>query len=67
MDFTIPLTVEDYHLLQPYPNEESRLTACISPFSFTVIKLSLFFRDYITYKRIDFVRFGYYFSCQLLR
>ncbi|XP_046650518.1 glutamate receptor ionotropic, delta-2-like [Daphnia pulicaria] len=41
MDFTIPLTVEDYHLLQPYPNEESRLTACISPFSFTVWLLFL--------------------------
>jgi hypothetical protein len=44
MDFTIPLTVEDYHLLQPYPKEESRLTACIKPFSFTVIKLSLFLK-----------------------
>jgi hypothetical protein len=36
MDFTIPLTVEDYHLLQPYPKEESHLTACLRPFSFTV-------------------------------
>ncbi|XP_046452186.1 ionotropic receptor 93a-like [Daphnia pulex] len=41
MDFTIPLTVEDYHLLQPYPKEESRLTACIRPFSFTVWLLFL--------------------------
>nr|CAH0110437.1 unnamed protein product [Daphnia galeata] len=41
MDFTIPLTVEDYHLLQPYPKEESHLTACLRPFSFTVWLLFL--------------------------
>ncbi|KAI9554064.1 hypothetical protein GHT06_019336 [Daphnia sinensis] len=36
IDFSIPLTVEDYHLLQPWPEEESRLSACIRPFSTTV-------------------------------
>lgn len=42
IDCSIPLTVDDYHLLQPWPKEESRLTACIRPFSWAVtFKFSL--------------------------
>lgn len=36
LDFTITLRVEDYNLLQQWPKEESRLSAYIRPFSFTV-------------------------------
>jgi hypothetical protein len=37
VDFSIPLLIEHYHLLQQYPKQESRLTAIIRPFSLTVI------------------------------
>ncbi|XP_046649955.1 ionotropic receptor 93a-like isoform X1 [Daphnia pulicaria] len=42
IDCSIPLTVEDYYLLQPWPKEESRLTACIRPFSLNVWMLFFF-------------------------
>jgi hypothetical protein len=52
MDFTIPLTVEDYHLLQPYPKEESHLTACLRPFSFTVQYMN-------SYSILDLITFNW--------
>ncbi len=36
IDFSIPLGIEYYNLLQQWPKEESRLTAIIRPFSFEV-------------------------------
>ncbi|KZS21010.1 Uncharacterized protein APZ42_012161 [Daphnia magna] len=36
IDFSFHLGVEDYHLLQPWPEMESNLMACIRPFSATV-------------------------------
>lgn len=36
LDYTLPLHIEDYYLLQKRPQEESRLLALIKPFSLTV-------------------------------
>ncbi len=36
IDLTYPFFVDDYILMQPYPKEESRLSAPIKPFSFEV-------------------------------
>lgn len=33
MDFTVPTWVENYILMQPFPEEQSRLVAPIRPFS----------------------------------
>lgn len=36
MDFSPPVLIQDYHMLVPYPTEESRLLAPIHPFHLTV-------------------------------
>lgn len=36
MDLTVPIWVENYVLMQPFPEEEGRLTAPIRPFTPTV-------------------------------
>lgn len=37
MDFTIPVWIQNYVLMQPYPQEESRLIAPIRPFTSLVL------------------------------
>jgi hypothetical protein len=39
--------VEDYYLLQPWPKEESRLTACIRPFSLNVFIFPISYFNYL--------------------
>lgn len=50
MELTYPLWIMDYHLLQPFPNEESRLTNIVKPFTTMVINRQDFFKERNQYK-----------------
>ena len=38
VDLTVPFSIEPWHLIVPWPKEESRLLATIRPFQLPVIR-----------------------------
>ena len=44
MDITYPVWIMGYHLLQPFPKEQSQLTNIFKPFSLTVYRPIVFLK-----------------------
>lgn len=43
IDMSVPVMIEKYHIVVPWPKEQSRLLAPIRPFQPTVDKIQTFF------------------------